>query len=351
MKDLYKIIIVGAVIGVIALVLTAQGNPPNMGFCGACFIRDTAGAMGFHRAEAVQYVRPEIIGIVFGAFLFGLFTKRSNVQGGSSPITRFVLGICVMIGALIFLGCPLRMVLRIAGGDLNAVVGLVGFVLGIAVGIFFLKRGFSLGKTQQQKKVEGYPFILINLLIIGFFILVPSLFFFSTEGPGSMHAPIILSLVAGLIIGAIAFSSKFCFSGGIRDLIMFKDYGMLIGILTVILVVGIGNMIMGNFHLGFENQPIAHTNWFFNIGGLFIVGFASTMLSGCPLRQLVLAGSGNVDSVVTVIGLFVGAALAHNFQLASTPDGPSDNGQIAFWIVLAIMFAIAILNSKLNKKN
>ncbi|MFR6395122.1 MAG: hypothetical protein ACLUNQ_08625 [Oscillospiraceae bacterium] len=40
-----------------------------------------------------------------------------------------------MIGALAFLGCPLRMVLRIGGGDLNAVVGLVGFTLGIFIGI------------------------------------------------------------------------------------------------------------------------------------------------------------------------------------------------------------------------
>lgn len=47
-----------------------------------------------------------------------------------------------MIGALAFLGC-LRMVLRIGGGDLNAVVGLVGFTLGIFIGIQFLKRGFS----------------------------------------------------------------------------------------------------------------------------------------------------------------------------------------------------------------
>ena len=36
-----------------------------------------------------------------------------------------------MIGALMFLGCPLRMVIRIGGGDWNALVGLVGFISGI----------------------------------------------------------------------------------------------------------------------------------------------------------------------------------------------------------------------------
>lgn len=48
--------------------------------------------------------------------------------GGSAPLTRFVLGFCVMVGALMFLGCPFHMILRIAGGDLNAVVGIVGFI-------------------------------------------------------------------------------------------------------------------------------------------------------------------------------------------------------------------------------
>ena len=55
-----------------------------------------------------------------------------------------------MVGALMFLGCPLRMVLRIAGGDLNAIVGLVGFAAGILAGVLFLKKGFSLKKSQPQ---------------------------------------------------------------------------------------------------------------------------------------------------------------------------------------------------------
>ena len=33
---------------------------------------------------------------------------------------RFLLGMVMMIGALAFLGCPLRGILRLAGGDLTA---------------------------------------------------------------------------------------------------------------------------------------------------------------------------------------------------------------------------------------
>ena len=44
------IIIVGAVIGLIAVWLQKLGNPANMGICVACFERDVAGGLGLHRA-------------------------------------------------------------------------------------------------------------------------------------------------------------------------------------------------------------------------------------------------------------------------------------------------------------
>ena len=87
----------GAIISIVAVCLVLLGNPANMGFCIACFIRDTAGGLGLHRAEAVQYVRPEIIGLVLGSFLMALGRKEFRPKGGSSPITRFVLGFFVMV--------------------------------------------------------------------------------------------------------------------------------------------------------------------------------------------------------------------------------------------------------------
>ena len=154
-KENWLVIIAGVLVGVAALVLTKLGNPANMGFCIACFERDIAGAVGLHSAAKVQYVRPEIIGLVLGAFIMALAGKEFRPQAGSSPATRFVLGAFVMIGALVFLGCPLRMVLRMGGGDLNALVGLAGFVIGILIGIVFLKRGFGLKRSYPAKLVEG----------------------------------------------------------------------------------------------------------------------------------------------------------------------------------------------------
>lgn len=152
-----------------------------------------------HRAQVVQYVRPEIIGLVLGSFFVSIGRIEFSARGGSSPVLRFFMGFIVMVGAIMFLGCPLRMILRIAGGDLNAVVGLVGFAAGIALGVVFLNKGFTLGRTYTLKKHEGFVFPIINVF---FLILVvvggAGVLIFSQEGPGSMHAPILVALVAGL---------------------------------------------------------------------------------------------------------------------------------------------------------
>ena len=52
------ILAAGVAVGIAALILTASGNPKNMGFCIACFLRDIAGALGLHSAANVQYIRP-----------------------------------------------------------------------------------------------------------------------------------------------------------------------------------------------------------------------------------------------------------------------------------------------------
>ena len=106
-KVSWIVVIAGAVVGLAAVVLTHLGNPANMGFCIACFLRDITGAVGMHGAAKVQYVRPEIIGLVLGAFIMSVATKEFRAKAGSSPATRFVLGAFVMIGALAFLGRPL----------------------------------------------------------------------------------------------------------------------------------------------------------------------------------------------------------------------------------------------------
>ena len=100
-KEMTQIIAGGLVIGVIASLLVFFGNPSNMGFCIACFLRDTAGALGLHQAAPVQYIRPEIIGIVLGSTLLALAGKEFSPRGGSSPMTRQLLPLSVDSAATI----------------------------------------------------------------------------------------------------------------------------------------------------------------------------------------------------------------------------------------------------------
>jgi len=346
MKQNLGVAVAGLIVGLVAVCLGVCGNPANMALCIACFIRDTAGALGLHRAEPVQYIRPELIGIVIGALAIGLFKKEFAPKGGSSPFTRFILGICVMVGALIFLGCPLRMILRIAGGDMNAAIGLVGFGGGILTGIVFLNRGFTLRRSYDQSVVEGVGFSAVNIMLLVLLIAAPAFVFFSASSPGSLYAPMWISLAGGLIVGAVAQRSRLCLIGGVRDAVLFKDFHMLIPFAVILAVVFVGNLITGDFQLGLEDQPIAHTEWVWNILGLYLVGLGSVLLGGCPLRQLVMAGSGSSDSAITVLGFLAGAAICHNFGLASSGEGTTPNGRIAFVICAAIVFAIAIFNTR-----
>ena len=152
----WKLAVSGAVIGLLVMLLAIYGNPANMAICVACFIRDTAGALKLHTAAPVQYFRPEVVGFVCGSFLLALLTKEYKSTAGSSPMVRFILGAAMMIGALVFLGCPLRMVLRMAAGDLNAWVVLIGFAGGCGDRLVLPQEGFS--PAVRMRPSRSAPF-------------------------------------------------------------------------------------------------------------------------------------------------------------------------------------------------
>ncbi len=327
------IVAVGGVIGLLAALLQNQGNPTNMGICMACFERDIAGALGLHRAGVVQYIRPEIIAFVFGATLAALLFNEFKARAGSTPVVRFVLGIFAMIGALAFLGCPWRALLRLAGGDLNAVVGLAGLVVGIAGGVWFLRQGYTLGRSQRAPAVVGWimPAIMLLLLV---FLLAEVKFtpdgpiFFSDSGPGAQHAPILVSILAGLVIGFLAQRTRFCTMGSIRDVILMRDTHLLSGIIALVVVAFVVNLVLGQFNPGVELQPVSHSNHVWNFLGMMLSGLAYALAGGCPGRQVFLSGEGDGDAAVFVLGMIVGAGFAHNFALAGVPDRLSDASEL-----------------------
>lgn len=340
MKNSRLVIISGLVIGALSILLMRMGNPASMGVCVACFIRDIAGGLGLHRTAAVQYLRPEVPGFILGAAIVSSITGEFRPRGGSSPIIRFVLGFLMMVGALVFLGCPLRMMLRLAAGDLNALVGLAGFAVGVLAGVLFLRKGFSLGRSTRQPRLNGAVLPGLAAAAVALAIAAPAFIFFSQSGPGSMHAPLLISLAAGLIVGAIAQRSRLCMAGGIRDMFIIKSPHLLVGSLAIVAVALVLNIIGGSFKLGFEGQPIAHTDALWNFLGMGLVGLGAALLGGCPLRQCILSGEGDTDAAITVLGMLVGAAFAHNFGTAASAAGVPVNGKWAVAIGYAIALAI-----------
>jgi YedE family putative selenium metabolism protein len=344
-------ILTGVSVGVLAPLLVFWGNPGNMGICVVCFTRDIAGALGFHRAGVVQYIRPEIIGFVLGSLSAALAYKEFKPRTGSSPLVRFLLGMFAVFGALVFLGCPWRAYLRLAGGDWTAIFGILGLIVGIGIGILFLRMGFSLGRDRPAPKALGWVMPVVMVILLVLLVVEPQFgrdaegkltgpIFFSATGPGSQHAAIIIALVVGLFIGFLAQRSRFCTVGAVRDAILLRDSRLLYGVLALIVAAFITNLILGQFHAGFSSQPVAHTNEWWNFGGMVLAGLAFTLAGGCPGRQLFLTGEGNADSAMFVSGMLVGAGVAHTYNMASSAAGPGIYGP---FIVIAGLVICAVI--------
>lgn len=351
----WGIILTGAVIGVLAPLLQYFGNPPNMGICVACFERDIAGAIGLHRASVVQYIRPEIIAFVLGSTIAALVFKEFKPRMGSAPIVRFILGAFAMIGALAFLGCPWRAILRLAGGDLNAILGIAGLITGVSIGVFFLRKGYTLGRSRPAPAIAGWLMPLIMVAFLGLLIFAPQFseggpIFFSESGPGSMAAPILLALGAGLIIGFLAQRSRFCTMGSFRDVLLMGDTHLISGVGALFVTALIMNLVLGQVNFGFSAQPVAHSNQLWNFLGMVLAGLAFSLAGGCPGRQLFLSGEGDGDAGIFVMGMIVGAGIAHNFSLAGCPDQMVDGvltvGGISIWgqaaVIVGILFCLVV---------
>ncbi len=388
----------GLVIGVGAAWLVSMGNPGNMGLCIACFSRDIAGF--FFGANAnmggVAYIRPEIIGLLGGALGASLLTREFRPRGGSSTLLRFVLGFIFMVSSLIFLGCTVRAWLRLGGGDLNALYGVAGIVVGVTIGAVMLRKGYNPGRARKLNVAIGWtgPIIAGILLVLALLWVSGTSFSAFTvtpekaklfpgvavvqgenvlrpEGasivdgavvaadgeelvaaeklaaakpaPGGLRAPFLVSILAGLALGVVAQRSRFCSVGGIRDVVLVRRFDLLFGVIGLLIGATIANMLFGQYNLGFVGQPVAHTDALGNFAPMVVAGLAAIMLGGCPFRQIVMSGEGDADATMAVVGMIAGAGFAHWQGLASSPTGLAANAWLALGVMAVVLVAILFI--------
>lgn len=331
-------------VGCGAAVLVGLGNPGNMGLCGACFLRDTGGALGLF-AKGPKIFRPELAGLILGALAFTVASGKYGARSGSHAVTRFFFGTWMGIGALVFLGCPFRMLQRIGGGDLNAVVALIGFVIGVGAGVWFEKRGYNIGKTQVVNPAVG---LLGPLTIVGVMALFLTTDLLQGPGPDSdakpPHAPWLAALAIAAGAGAVMAATRFCAVTAARQVFK-KEKKMMVGAAMLIAGYAIVSALGGRLDPSFDGQPAAHSDHLWSVLAMALVGLCGCLTGGCPVRQIVMTGEGNGDAFITVAGLIFGGALAHNLALASSGAGTTPAGRTAVVIGLALSVVYAFVIS------
>lgn len=350
-RPIWLVVITGVIAGALAGILVKLGNPPNTGICIVCFIRDIAGGIGLIRIGMFQYIRPQIAGMVLGALLAAVLFKEFKPRTGSAPVIRFCLGMFAAIGAIVFLGCPWRALLRLSGGDWTAIAGVTGLIAGAALGTLFIRQGFTMGESKPAAKIVGMiiPGAMVGLLLLVMFKPqfgrdasgVPyGPVFTSINGFAAMRTNLWIGLAAGMIIGFLAQRSRFCTVGAIKKLLLDRDPMLLWGITAFVVSAFAVNCVCGQFHPGFDNQQFAHNNYLWNFLGMALSGLAFVLGGGCPGRQLFLCGEGDGDAAVFVLGMFAGVTVAHTFFLASTLKGPSLYGPYA--VIIGLVFCVLV---------
>lgn len=132
--------------------------------------------------------------------------------------------------------------------------------------------------------------------------------------------------------------------GALRDLILFRHWHLFTGFVALLVGAWVANLALGQFHPGFEGQPVSHTQSLWNFSGMVVAGLAFALAGGCPGRQLFMSGEGDGDAAVFVLGMIMGAAFAHNFGLASSPAGIGPHGMAAVAVCLAVCLYIGLTN-------
>jgi YedE family putative selenium metabolism protein len=290
-------------------------------------------------------MRPEIVFIVMGSFISATVRGEFNPRLSNSLPYYFLGGFFMIIGSMVFIGCPIKMLLRLSGGDITSISGIFGVFAGVFSGVMVLKEGVDTKDFAQKQAGQPLSSWLFIILLTSFFLLniiKPGIMAESTSGAASERASLITAASLGLIIGVAAQYSRFCVTGAIRNSIILRNpagYIALIGLTVSALVI---NLLTGSFNFGIYGQPGSHNEHLWSVISMFMVGYIAVIIDGCPFRQLIKSGEGDMNAQTAFMGMLFGGGVAQSFHVYSDASGPTLFGKIGTLAGIVIFAFITI---------
>ncbi|RYF37534.1 MAG: YeeE/YedE family protein, partial [Comamonadaceae bacterium] len=141
-----------------------------------------------------------------------------------------------------------------------------------------------------------------------------------TSDPASL-ALIVLwgGLALGLVLGAAGQASRFCVRGAIADWVVFRTPGRALSWLLAVAVAAVATQAVISLQWFDAGRTLPWSSsflWLSHLVGGLVFGFGMILASGCPQRNLVKAGSGNLRALVVLLVAAVVAAMTLRGLLA-----------------------------------
>jgi len=133
--------LIGGLSAIILEVIFKVSPPPAYGLCVACHTRDLVNWIVNNVAGTTLGMAPisklipvlTVVGLFIGALVGAIVHKDFKIRKTHNVVTGLVIGFLVMNFALLMGGCPIRMSLRTAYGDIFGLLGILGIVAGVIV--------------------------------------------------------------------------------------------------------------------------------------------------------------------------------------------------------------------------
>lgn len=139
-------------------------------------------------------------------------------------------------------------------------------------------------------------------------------------------------LSIGLLLGAVAQGTRFCTMGALADWFSYGGTARLLMWIMAIAVAATGSLLLidaGWLDATKANAWSSKLLWLSNLAGGLVFGFGMVLASGCPQRNLVKAGAGNLKAWVTLLVIAVSAQMTLRGMFSEVRVGLFDSYSIS----------------------